>query len=1671
MLQTPHNFETQANILFDLVSPMRMQGLIIWSGSLNAYLSQEEMTAFCQRYAPLPLVSVETVIPGIPSLLTDDYQGMRQIMTHLIEAHGYRRIAFIRGPITHLGAQERYRAYTDTLTAYGLPLDPALITPPADFIAGAEMTRFLLDDRQVDFEAIVGAADIQANEALSILQSRGWQIPQNAAVAGFDNILASRVSTPPLTTIQPSFYQLGYRAIELVLAQLAGQPVAPVEYQPVQMIVRQSCGCNASSTLRLNSRPVTPAIESLDTLLSLQRQQILADMGQMQTVEPLAELASQIHPWVEQLLDSFIGEITGQASNIFLPTLEKVLQQTAAAEGRLTIWQQTVSVLRHYLQPHLKGQTLAQAETLWQQAQITIGDIAERTALYRAFQTEKQTQTLHQMNDILLSIVELNTLTEILTQHLPRLGFPGWYLSLYEEGPISSKIARLIVAYHHGPIEVELGGQTFPAEQLIPPQLLGKENLYSLVVEPLYFRETQLGFIVLEAGPRDGLVYEALRGQLSNTLYGNWLLQKHQQTEEALRQQAIEQEIHRREHRRQIMLERVVQVGKAVTQAADLRTCLLNIHNNAQELGFDRVGVFLYDASTQIVQGTFGTDLTGQLIQEEHLTILMEPDNPQYKLLTDPHGYILSDDYANDYQISADNPRMAGVKQNANVAMWAGNRPVGLISVDNLLTQRPFKTEQIEALQLFAGYAGLAIENARLLEQVRRTEQTYYAIFENSMEGIFQVSPEGSLLSANPALARILGYTSPEEMIATVVNLFTEICVEPNRRHEMLQLLQTQGQLHLFEFEARRRDGQLIWLAQNTRVVYNHPNAKRYYEGTLIDITERKQAEIALNREHGLLQALMNHLPDQIYVKDTDSRFLRINPAQARFFGAATVAEVIGKTDFDFQAPQLAELFYTEEQHLVASGEPIIDRFEFNPTADGHPRWLSATKVPLKDNTGKVIGLVGISHNITEQKKVEEELRQYRDDLEELVKARTAELQQANTQLQREITERQQIEADLAEERNMLRTVIDAVPDFIYVKDSVGRFVLANIGVTRGVGLGTPEELVGKGDFDISPPELAAQYFADEEAVMKSGQALVDREEMNIDPQGRIRWFSSTKVPLRDSQGVIIGTVGTSRDITERKLMEETLRQAKALAEERSLAAETANRAKSTFLANMSHELRTPLNGILGYTQILQRDRTLSPRQAEAIDIIRRSGEHLLAMINDVLDISKIEADKLALITVEFHLLDFLRPIVEMMRTRAEQKGLTFSYQPQPPLPAGICTDEVRLRQVLLNLLSNAIKFTAQGRIIFRVEMLSTPKPGLSEIHPEKEGRVKTAPLLITHHPLPRTVSQTAAAPLSNVVLRFTIEDTGIGIPPEQQIEIFLPFHQVGDKRIQAAGTGLGLAISQKLVQMMGGRGLQVNSVLGQGSAFWFEITLPEVSGFIETQPQEQPQIIGYYAHPKATKKQFTILLADDRLENRRLLQDILNPLGFTLVEAGTGQGALTLVASNQPDLILMDLIMPDMNGLEAAQQIRRQPAFKNTKIIAISASATLDARQECLAAGCDDFIAKPFAIEALLAKIAQYLPLDWIFESTPNKQTQSVSTLDSLKGLTGLPRSELMALLELTRLGDLYSLQTQLEQLKTEFPPFVAAATHLEQLARQFKLTEIENLLNGVWDEKEVLR
>jgi signal transduction histidine kinase/FixJ family two-component response regulator len=462
---------------------------------------------------------------------------------------------------------------------------------------------------------------------------------------------------------------------------------------------------------------------------------------------------------------------------------------------------------------------------------------------------------------------------------------------------------------------------------------------------------------------------------------------------------------------------------------------------------------------------------------------------------------------------------------------------------------------------------------------------------------------------------------------------------------------------------------------------------------------------------------------------------------------------------------------------------------------------------------------------------------------------------------------------------------------------------------------------------------------------------------------------------------------------------------------EAKLKADNANSAKSEFLANMSHELRTPLNGILGYAQILNRSKALPDKERHGVSIIHQCGSHLLTLINDVLDLSKIEARKLELAPQAIHFPSFLQGVVEICRIRAEQKGIEFHYEPDANLPIGIAADEKRLRQVLINLLGNAIKFTDRGGVTLRVHRILDSGDQMAQ-------------------------------------LRFVVADTGVGIAPDDLHKLFQAFEQVGEQHRKTEGTGLGLTISQQIVQLMGGR-IQVKSQPGVGSDFYFEVTLPLASNWSHQQIAAVGNIIGYEG------EQQHILVVDDRWENRAVLLNLLEPIGFVMTEAEHGQAGLDQIRQNRPDLVITDLAMPVMDGFTMLRQLRADAGLQTLKVVVSSASVAQLDQQMSLDAGGDDFLPKPVQVSDLFRLLEKQLELTWKSEDAPAESSTSLQPTDLLPP----PTTDLQTWLELSqegRLKKLIEVAGQLGQQNDCYLPFVQKVI---QLAKQFQSEQLEYL------------
>lgn len=475
---------------------------------------------------------------------------------------------------------------------------------------------------------------------------------------------------------------------------------------------------------------------------------------------------------------------------------------------------------------------------------------------------------------------------------------------------------------------------------------------------------------------------------------------------------------------------------------------------------------------------------------------------------------------------------------------------------------------------------------------------------------------------------------------------------------------------------------------------------------------------------------------------------------------------------------------------------------------------------------------------------------------------------------------------------------------------------------------------------------------------------------------------------------------------------------------------EAANRSKSQFLAHMSHELRTPMNAILGFTELMYRDVSLSVNHRQYIDIINRSGEHLLALINDILEMSKIEAGQAKLRENIFNLYNQINSIEEMLYLKAKSKGLKLVVQRDDQVPQQICTDESKLRQVLINLLNNAIKFTKKGSVSLRVRS--------------------------------QVLKQLDSQPITHI-LTFEVEDTGPGIAPEEQDQLFEAFSQTETGIQSGQGTGLGLPISQKFVQLMGGE-ITVRSQLGQGTLFTFSIPVTTVKT-TQIEIFETSQSVTKLAEDQP---QFRILVADDDPQNGLLLTQLLSSVGFEVREAKNGQEAIEIWSQWKPDLIFMDMQMPVMDGYTATQKIKASPQGKETVIIALTAHAFEEERQHILSIGCDDFIRKPFKQQEIFTAMNQHLQVQYCYQDSllaSNHLKNSISTQDSgllldENSLQVMPREWIERLSESAmQCSDLLILQ-----LIEEIPEQHSKLTHtLMEIVDEFRYDKIFELTQQI--------
>jgi PAS domain S-box-containing protein len=787
------------------------------------------------------------------------------------------------------------------------------------------------------------------------------------------------------------------------------------------------------------------------------------------------------------------------------------------------------------------------------------------------------------------------------------------------------------------------------------------------------------------------------------------------------------------------------------------------------------------------------------------------------------------------------------------------------------------------------GVSGIARDirdRVRAERKLRESEERLREVFEHAPFGLCVTGLDGRIIQANAALCRMLGYSAEELPGISWAQL-----THPDDLGSFLRRVEQWRQEPEACLDAEKRyihrNGSVVWGRVRISLARDCDDKPLCRVVHVEDITERKRTEDALQESEQRFRLIADSCPSMMWVTDAEGGTTFINRAHRDFCGATSEDVEGGKWQILIHpddAPKYIGAFRSAvQEHTLFRAEARVRR------ADGEWRWFGSTAAPRLSPGGEYLGHVGLSSDITERRQAEHALRGSEEKFRQLAE----------------------------NIREVFWMMPPSADEILYVGPAYEQVW----GRTCDSLYQNPMSWIDA----IHPDDLeqAHLFFAKQ----IKGEP-VESEYRIRTPDGQEKWIRDRAFPVRDEAGQLIRVVGIAEEITERKRHEEELIQARQ-------GADAANRAKSRFLANMSHEIRTPMNGVIGMVQLLL-ETDLTSEQRQYGEVAQSSGRTLLALIDDVLDLSKIEARKVTLENLSFNLPDTVEDVIQLLRLQAAAKGLDFAGRVSPATPSHLRGDSRRLRQVLTNLCSNAIKFTERGAVSVEAALQS------------QAGGTAT--------------------------VRFSVHDTGIGIRADQVGKLFAPFAQADTSTTRKyGGTGLGLAISRQLVEMMGGA-IGVDSREGHGSTFWF-------TAILELAPPGQGQSAAEVAGRRlGTRRASTvpertarILIAEDNVTNRQVALAQLRKLGYKPSAVTNGAEAVEAVRDGNYDLVLMDCEMPVMDGFEATIRIR-ESLLPGIPIIALTADAMADDRDRCLRVGMNDYLAKPVELRLLEDVLAKWL-------------------------------------------------------------------------------------------------
>jgi PAS domain S-box-containing protein len=1392
-------FQSQASVLYDLVSAESIDGVISWASLIGTRAEADDIRAFHDRYRPLPMVTLGVTLGEIPSLFTDSYSGMYEAVVHLIEVHGHRRLAFIQGPEDSFYAQERYRAYTDALESHGLSLDPNLVTSPSqswDPSDGRQAMCLLLDERglrpQVDLEAVVAANDHLLLGALEVLRERGIRVPGDVAAIGFDDIAQGRVSTPPFTSVASPFYKVGGQAVETLLALIGGAQVQQKEVMPTRLVIRQSCGCQPLAVTQIPVDPLEMTGEKPESTLTAWRQDILAAM--LQTMGESLDVTMVL---AGQLLDGFSAEING-AQGAFLLALDEALRQVMAAGGDVTAWQGAISALRRHWIPHLDGKALLQAEDLWQQARVAIGETAQRVQAYRQLQAEQQARLLHEIGAALITAFDVEELMNIVAERLPNLGIPSCYISLYEDPKAPAGWSRLVLAYNEkGRIELEPGGQRFPSRQLTPESLMPQGRRYTMMAEPLYFHHGHIGLALFEVGPREGRIYETLRVQLSSALEGTLLLQKHRQTEEALR--ASEERFALAERGANYGLYDWKIQNDSLYWSPRLKE-LLGYAADELDVDFNTFVLHLHPDDRERVEAALEAHLKDRV-----------PYDVEERLRTKSGEY-----------------------------RWFNARGQALWDEDG----NPVR---------MTGHITDITARKRAEEALEKSEERFRKQFEEALDAIFVADAEtGIVIDCNRAACELVGREKSE-----LVGQHQQSLHPPEENGEEFSRTFKQ---HLKEKEGQVLETQVITKKGEIKEVAIKANlfelrGQQVIQGIFRDITKRKQAEEEFQRAQTELQrqnarletlyhvgqmvnstldthAILDKLTDEAMrvTRATHGQVLVVRQQEGCFerrsqrgFSPAEV-ERAQSAPLPLDQGINARAYLTHQAVRVDDVRAEPGYFPLIPTT------RSELAVPIIRD-GEVLGNLDLQSP---------EVDAFRDVDLGYLNALTDQVAVAlsNAELYAETRRRLKEQTALREASAVISSALDLPTVLSHIAEQMAQAVdatsayISSYTFDAGVILSTVlAEHIGSQACDRERvPDLGTTYVEDNLESVQTLQAgrpsVVHWDDPNLPEfeKGHMEQYGAQTilyVPLQ-VKGQLIGFAELWESRRRREFTSEEIALCQGIAQQAAIAIENArlfeqarqeiaerkraektlqmyaaklersNRELEEFAYVASHDLQEPLRKVKAFGDRLKAKYAdvFDERGLDYLERMQSAAVRMQDLINALLTYSRVTTKAQPFVPVD--LAQTVQDVLSDLEVRIEQVGGKVIVDRLPTIDG----DPTQMRQLLQNLISNALKFHRPD------------EPPVVKIH----GQL-----------LNGQGQRSTEGSSSGGQCQITVLDNGIGFDEQYQDRIFQVFQRLHN-RTEYEGTGIGLAICRKIVERHGGS-ITAQSTPDQGATFI--VTLP----------------------------------------------------------------------------------------------------------------------------------------------------------------------------------------------------------------------------------------------------